>query len=152
KAVQPKTQRAADAEIGALFQVSREPVASRVEMGVRVDDHGHYGLAGEAHTRRTGGGANVGRRGRLRESCAPHHHSRVLDYTSVAHDQPRPFVRRNGLCGRWDCKSAKETKGNDCRNCGHIHSMHGNLLHKKICVLTVKILVPSVERRATNTG
>src|SRR5262245_11611040 len=39
KVVGAKTQRGTDAEISALFQVPYEPVASRAEVGVRVDDH-----------------------------------------------------------------------------------------------------------------
>ena len=60
EAVLAKTQRRADAVVGALLQVADEHVARLAEMGVRVDDHRHHGLAGEVDARRAGGHAHVG--------------------------------------------------------------------------------------------
>ena len=104
-------------------------------MDVSVDDHRHHGLAGEIHARGAGRHANVGGRAGLGDLRAVHDQRRVLDHASVADDQPRAFERCDGLRGRRDRESGKETKGNDCRDCDHIHSVHGNLLHE-VCALT----------------
>ena len=77
-----------------------------------------------AGTRTSAGRADLG------DLRAVHDQCRVLDHASVAHDQPRAFERGDGLRGRRNRASGKETKGNDCRDCDHIHSVHGNLLMK----------------------
>jgi hypothetical protein len=65
-------------------------------MDVSVDDHRHHGLAREVHPRRAGGHANVGGRAGLGDLRAIHDQRRVVDHASVAHDQPRAFVRCHG--------------------------------------------------------
>src|SRR5262245_60598832 len=88
KVVGAKTQRGTDAEISALFQVPYEPVASRAEMGVRVNDHRHHGLAGEIHALGAGRYANIGGCAVLGDLRTVHDQCRVLDDASVAYDQP----------------------------------------------------------------
>ncbi len=134
--VRAKTQRGAHAVVGAQSQVPYERVARRAEMDVRVDQHRHHGLAGEIHARGARRHAHVGRLADLGDSCALHDQCRVLDHASVADDQPRAFERGDGLRGRRYRASGKETKGNDCCNCDHIHSVHGSL-HHAVCALTI---------------
>ncbi len=99
-------------------------------MDVSVDDHRHHGLAGEIHAGGAGGHSDLGGCAGLGDLRALHDQCRVLDHASVPYDQPRAFERCDRLRGRRDGESGKETKGNDCRDCDHIHSVHGNLLHQ----------------------
>jgi hypothetical protein len=99
-------------------------------MGVRVDDHRYHRLACEAHARGAGRHANVGGSANLGDLRAVHNQRCVLDHASVAYDQPRAFVRCDGLRGCRGRKSRKKTKDNDYRDYANIHSTHGNLLMK----------------------
>jgi hypothetical protein len=119
----------AHAVVGAHSQVAYERVAGFAEMDVGVDDHRHHGLAGEIHALGAGRHANVNRPADLGDFRALHNQRRVLDHASIAHDQPRAFVRRNRPLGRRHRASTKETKGNDCRHGGQMHAVHRNLPH-----------------------
>ncbi len=52
--------------------------------------------------------------------------------------RPSPTISRapsyavTDRVGRRNRASGKETKGNDCRDCDHIKSAHGNLLYKNM--------------------
>lgn len=59
--VRAQTQRGAHTVVGAQSQVPYERVASVAEMHMRVDDHRHYGLAGEIYALSAGRHANLGR-------------------------------------------------------------------------------------------
>ena len=102
---------------------------------MRVDQHRHHSLAGEINARGARRHAHVGRLADLGDAGAIHDQCGVLDHASVADDQPRAFERSDGLGGRRDHASGKDTKGNECRNGNHIHSVHGSL-HHEVCALT----------------
>ena len=114
----------ANTPVGAPLQVAHERLALAAQVDMRVDEHRHYGLAGEADALGVGGNLYVLGAAGLDDPGAVDHDGAVLDRGAVADDDPRAFVGGDLRLHRRS--KAKNTDGNGGRR-GYLHVTHENL-------------------------